>query len=73
MNFPATGLVSIVQGGDYAGDVMSRKNRKNCFLNFFAEMLYIKISRKKHQTIFLNQIRYYFCTNKIVDIKSKES
>ena len=72
MNFPATGLVSIVQGGDYAGDVMLRKNRKIVF-KVFSLQDYILNFAKKRKTIFLNQIRYYFCTNKIVDIKSKES
>ena len=73
MNFPATGLVSIVQGGDYAGDVMLRKNRKIVFKVFSLQGYILNFLQKKRQTIFLNQIRYYFCTNKIVDIKSKES
>ena len=52
MNFPATGLVSIVQGGDYAGDVMLRKNRKIVFKVFSLQGYILNFLQKNDKLFF---------------------
>lgn len=58
MNFPATGLVSIVQGGDYAGDVMLRKNRKIVFKVFSLQGYILNFAKKTKN--------YFFKSNQIL-------
>lgn len=52
MNFPATGLVSIVQGRDYAGDVMLRKNRKIVFKVFLLQGYILNFCEKNDKLFF---------------------
>lgn len=65
MNFPATGLVSIVQGGDYAGDVMLRKNRKIVFKVFSLQGYILNFCEKNDKLFFLIKSDIIFALTKL--------
>ena len=65
MNFPATGLVSIVQGGDYAGDVMLRKNRKIVFKVFLLQGYILNFCEKNDKLFFLIKSDIIFALTKL--------